>query len=283
MAGDDRSSHSTPARCVAAKTWHREPLYSSLVAHLRLKYSPSLQLETHLPPSSTVERAIILWLWPVTSSLGHTAAWFTSFPTALSPHAALWVQGPQPGGSHPSGNTLWRPRDTWTSTCAICEWNPAVNKPSGPSSALRLQLGLQHLLFYLALLNCPCLDCNPRGTAWKNQRLLTIYNRMMPAQIFTWYLTSGLPVVLRSRFGCSTARRSSKSWTLWNKQLIFESEKTRGLSTEKWHFHHSRTLKVSWERSHTNTILGVAGQVVAPPSAATGDNRTFLVQSWFSI
>lgn len=125
--------------------------YSSSVVHLLLKYS--------LPPSS----------WNLTSRLMKhgagsdcsailLAAWFTSSATALSPHSPLWVQLLRPDCTPVRRGTRCGGRGTLGSPpvlaqISICEWNPAVNKPSAPSSALRLQLGLQNLVSYLALLN----------------------------------------------------------------------------------------------------------------------------------
>ena len=102
---------------------------------------------------SAVETAIILWLWPVISSLGRTAAWFTSFPIALSAHSALLVQAPHSSVGEHTVATAGHLDVHLCSQISICVRKPADNKPSGPSSALRLQLGLQHLLSYLALLN----------------------------------------------------------------------------------------------------------------------------------
>lgn len=157
MAGDDRSFHSTPARCVRAKTWHREPL-----THL---WSRTCAWNI-CPPSS----------WKLTSRLPKRGgesdySVIVTCDQLSGPHCCTIYVLPDsfiaslcsgsPGAtarqhSHPSGNTLWRPRDTGMSTCAqisICEWIPVVNKPSGPWFALWLQLWMQHLLSYLALLN----------------------------------------------------------------------------------------------------------------------------------
>lgn len=192
-------------------------------------------------------------------------AWFTSPPTALSPHSALWVQVPQPAKhSHPSGGTHTAETDGHLdlhlrSQISTYERNPVVNKPSGPSSALGLQLGLQHLLSYLALLiSGPAWTIIPGGTAWKSHRVLSIYNQMMPTQIFTWYLTCAVPVLLRSGFDCE--RILQKAEDSLTKQVWF-LRLTGCLSAEHWHVHLNRTLNVSWERLCTNTNSGVAGQV----------------------
>lgn len=128
--------------------------YSSLVAHLRLEYA--------LPPSSSP---------PAWWSTGHSgfslilnAAHRAALLLDLPPWRQLYRHIPLGGSKCPDsteqpsiGEQAVAPEEHsdvhLCSQISICDWNPAVNKPSGPSSALRLQLGLQNLLSYLALLN----------------------------------------------------------------------------------------------------------------------------------
>lgn len=259
---------------------------SSLPAHLRLKYS-SWKLTSHL--------AKLRWRRERLFCDGDpwSAHWATPLPD-LRPLRQLYrhtllceskCRGP------PAQSSVWgtHPAETnghldlhLRSQISTYERNPVVNKPSGPSSALGLQLGLQHLLSYLALLNSgPAWTIIPGGTAWKSHRVLSIYNRMMPTQIFTWYLTSALPVVLRSGFDCE--RIIEKAGDVWPSSLIFAShglsvywalacssqQNLKCLLRALVHKHKSRGRRPSRAR-----LL---------PFAATGDNRTFLVQSWFSI
>lgn len=132
--------------------------YSSLVVHLRLKYLPSVQLETHLPPSEARWRKRLFCdcdLW--------SAQWATLLhdlrpPRQLYRLTLLW----EPRCHSPAAQSSVREHTVATaghrdvhlcSQISICEWIPVVNKPSGPWFALWLQLWMQHLLSYLALLN----------------------------------------------------------------------------------------------------------------------------------
>lgn len=135
----------------AAKTWHRD-----ILTHLRsCTCSWNIRFRHPAgtsPPAlrSTVQGAIVLWSCLLLK--------FTSSATALSPHSPLWVQLPRPDCTAVRRGTRCGGRGTLgcppvLAQISICEWNPAVNKPSAPSSALRLQLGLQKLVSYLALLN----------------------------------------------------------------------------------------------------------------------------------
>lgn len=202
---------------------------SSLPAHLRLKYSPSVQLETQLPPCEARWRRERLFCdgdpW--------SARWATPLPD-LRPLRQLYrhtllceskCRGPPAQSSVRGTHTAETDGHLdlhLRSQISTYERNPVVNKPSGPSSALGLQLGLQHLLSYLALLNSgPAWTIIPGGTAWKSHRVLSIYNQMMPTQIFTWYLTCALPVLLRSGFDCE--RINQKAEDVWPSSLIFAS------------------------------------------------------------
>lgn len=148
---------------------------SSLPAHLSLKYSPSVQPETHLPPCEARwwrERLFCdgdLW----------SAHWATPLPdlrplrqlyrhTLLceskchSPPAQSSVRGTHTAETDGHLDLHLR------SQISTYEPNPIVNKPSGLSSALGLQLGLQHLLFWFGSAELwPCLDYNPRGNCLK--------------------------------------------------------------------------------------------------------------------
>lgn len=124
----------------AAKSWHRD-----ILTHLR-PCTCSWNIRFRHPagtsppaPWSSVQAAIVLRSWMQLTGprccliyvLGDSFS--ATFPS-VSPTAAARLH------SRPSGNTLWWP---WTLGCppvlvqiSICEWNPARNKPSAPSSVL---------------------------------------------------------------------------------------------------------------------------------------------------
>lgn len=129
--------------------------HSSLVVHLRLKYAlppSSWKLTSHLMKQGTA--VVFLWSWMQ----------LTALLLDLRPRRQLYRHIPLGESKCPDstiqpsiGEQAVAPEEHLEvhlcSQISICDWNPAVNKPSGPSSALRLQLGLQNLLSYLALLN----------------------------------------------------------------------------------------------------------------------------------
>lgn len=112
------SFNTSSLRC--SKNLAQRASYSSLVAHLHLKYSPSVQLETHLPPSAARWResdySVIVTCdqltGPLCCMIYVVPNSFIASLRSVSPSATARRH------SHPSGKTLWRPRDTWMSTWA---------------------------------------------------------------------------------------------------------------------------------------------------------------------
>lgn len=234
--------------------------YSSLVVHLRRKYSPSVQLENHLPPSEARWREPLfcdgdLWsaqwatllhdlgrprqlyrLTPLCESKCHIPAAQSSLrKDAVASEGLLDVQ------LCSQISRMWvepcSEETIWAIFCAsVTAWIAAPPFLIGPAE-LR-----------------PCLDYHPRGTAWKIQTVLSIYNRMVPAQIFTWLLTSSVLVVLWSRFDCSAARESSEK-AVWPKQFDFcVSVDSRAVALSS---HQNLNCLL---RACFNTDSGVAGQ-----------------------
>lgn len=92
---------------------------SSLVAHLRLKYSPSVQLEPHLPPSEARGESDYAAMVTCDQLTGPLCCMIYVVPDSFI--ASLRSVSPSAAArrhSHPSGRTPWRPRDTWMSTWA---------------------------------------------------------------------------------------------------------------------------------------------------------------------
>lgn len=116
----------------------------------------AIQLKTHLPPDEAGDRSGFFLIL--------NAAHWSALLLDLRPRRQLYRHIPLGESKCPDstirpsiGEQAVAPEEHLEvhlcSQISICDWNPAVNKPSGPSSALRLQLGLQNLLSYLALLN----------------------------------------------------------------------------------------------------------------------------------
>lgn len=150
---------------------------SSLPAHLRLKYSPSVQLENSPPHLATrgggeSDYSVMVTpdqltgphrlpdLRPLRQLYRHTLLCESK---CHSPPSTVIRQG----GTH-AAETDGHLDLHLRSQISTYEGNPVVNKPSGPSSALGLQLGLQHLLSYLALLiSGPAWTIIPGGNCLK--------------------------------------------------------------------------------------------------------------------
>lgn len=130
--------------------------HSSLVVHLPEICASAIQLQTHLLPDEAGGQS---GFSPILNAAHRAALLLDLRPRRqLYRHIPLGESKCPDSTEQPSiGEQAAAPEEHLVvhlcSQISICDWNPAVNKPSGPSSALRLQLELQNLLSNLALLN----------------------------------------------------------------------------------------------------------------------------------